>query len=80
MGTVIKTLTITTDDSGLQTLVDQANAEISALNDLGTQAQTHVANIQSILSQIAVFSPAATVSVTDPAPAPEPDPNAAPTA
>lgn len=79
MGTVIKTLTITTDDSGLQTLVDQANASIGQLNDLGTQGSTIVAALQATLQQIATFNPQADVTITDAAlPSPDPLPSPAP--
>jgi len=81
MGTVIKTLTITTDDSGLQALVDQANDSIGQLNDLGTQGTSIVTALQATLQQIASFSPQADVTIADatpipaPTPAPDTDPN-----
>lgn len=66
MAQILKTLTITTDDSGLSTLVDQANASIGKLNDLGTQGEAAVQELQATLAQIQAYQSTVTVEVTDP--------------
>jgi len=66
MAQILKTLTITTDDSGLAALVDDANASIAKFNDLGTQAQAIVTELEGKMAAITAYQSSVTVEVTDP--------------